>query len=258
MSCGEKSESVVNKIVVVQKLTILFGGRAIKLLEEHFPDAKLLLSVRHPVKWFESYYNYRVEQNELSILKGTPNELIGELKCKGCRRHFVLSTAKGRFHRYIARLHKTPLTDADEMQWLESSNHQQEKPRLEKTMKKMNNPVFFLEMSQLADANETRSKLLRHDLQKFLGLKTAFPGDGIPKVRPTRKEIQENPLNVSRIDICDEAYLPVRTELMYISRNASKWLRNHFLLSDGVFVSSREHLVEILGGWMHDPCQRRN
>lgn len=220
------------------------------MLPEHFPNARLVVSVRHPVKWFESYYNYRLEQNELSILKGTPNELIGELKCKGCKQHFVLSTAKGEFHRFLARLHKTPLSSPEEIKLL-SRNEKWE------TMTEIHNPIFFVEMSQLGDNNETRSGILRRDLQDFLGLKTAFLENEIPKVRPTRNTIKDNPVNFTKIDICDEEHSPVRTELMHISRNASEWFRQYFLKSDEVFVSSREHLLEILKGWMEDPCQHR-
>lgn len=237
-------------------LTVLRSStRGNLFLHKHFPDAKIIVTVRHPLLWFESYYNYRLEQNELMLLKGTPNELIGELTCRGCKMHFILSTAKGRFHRYLARLHKTPLSDPDELQWL-GSPHGQEKPPLE-NMIKINNPVFFMEMSQLGDSNETRSKQLRRDLQKFLGLKTEFHGNEIPKIRPSRAIIQKYPQNFTRVNLCEDEYLPVRTELMQTSRNASIWFRKYFLQSNEVFVSSREYLVEILEGWMEDPCQQR-
>jgi hypothetical protein len=65
---------------------------------------------------------------------------------------FILSTAKGSFHQYLAQLGKTPLSDSKELTLLDRA-------RLN-DVKKMPNPVFFLEISQLGDANVTRSEIL--------------------------------------------------------------------------------------------------
>ncbi len=152
------------------------------VLQEYFPNTKIIISVRHPVLWFESYYNYRLQQKEFSILKGTPNELIGELDCNGCQNSWILSTAKGRFHRYLARLLKTPLSDPTEMQLL-GVPHRRDKLPL-KQLSKTKNPVFFMELTQLGDTDEVRSGQFRHDLQTFLGLETEFPVESLPHVHP--------------------------------------------------------------------------
>ena len=35
--------------------------RAIRLLREYFPQTRLLVGIRHPILWFQSFYNYRIQ-----------------------------------------------------------------------------------------------------------------------------------------------------------------------------------------------------
>jgi hypothetical protein len=35
--------------------------RAINKLSDHYPQTKLIIGLRHPVRWLESFYNYRVQ-----------------------------------------------------------------------------------------------------------------------------------------------------------------------------------------------------
>jgi hypothetical protein len=247
----------LRKISKVQPVKIGFrcphyiqSGKGIQLLKEpFFSEAKIILSVRHPVEWFESYYNYRLEQQQPGLLKGTPNELIGNLECKGCNAMWILSTAKGVFHHYIARLKKTPLNTGREMGLLAPFGG------IENWGKGAPNKVFFLEIAQLGDTNETRQSFFRKDMQEFLGLKRELTP--MVHVRPGEKNKKPSNANFTRLDICKDEYLPVRSELMRISRNASIWFREYFLKSEDVFVSSREYLVELLDDWMADPCSKR-
>jgi hypothetical protein len=56
------------------------------------------------------------------------------------------------------------------------------------------------------------------------------------------------------IDICDERYGLVRAELMKNAIAASRWIREYFLESPDVTVSSPEYFRSLLEGWMTDPC----
>ena len=35
--------------------------RAVRIIREYFPKTKLLVGMRHPVLWFESFYNFRIQ-----------------------------------------------------------------------------------------------------------------------------------------------------------------------------------------------------
>ena len=140
------------------------------------------------------------------------------------------------------------------------------------------NPVFFMEMSQLSDEDEERSSNFRYDLARFLGLpnpNTIIPSK-ITKSMPNfnrdgnkvdtdddDQAIKEEERKRHKIDICDARYQPLREELMSISRNASLWFRNYFMIygpkQGNVFISNYEHLHETFETkWMIDPCIERN
>jgi hypothetical protein len=187
--------------------------------------------------------------NQLFLLKGRPNELIGD---QLCGRHLCgptyLSTSTGTFHKYLASLSKTPMTSTEELDLLT--------PFLPKRWRKVAspNPIFFLELSQLGDTNQTRAAQFRRDLQKFLDLDQELPP--VPNVRPIdrRSNVKKN---VSNFEICSDNHIPLRTELMKISRNASIWFRDFFLQSEDVIVSSQSYLEELFESWMVDPCDSK-
>jgi hypothetical protein len=56
------------------------------------------------------------------------------------------------------------------------------------------------------------------------------------------------------IDICDAQYGPLRIELMKNAVDASRWIREYFLRSPDVTVSSPEYFRRLLKEWMQDPC----
>jgi hypothetical protein len=158
-----------------------------------------------------------------------------------------LQTATGEFHRYLAAMKKTPLSDPVELTllspfWNRNWNISH--------LPRMPNPVFICEISQLDDKNETRRATFRKDFQNFLGLATEFPP--IPHVRPGGgKRLNQD----KRINICDEQFAPVRAELMNVARHASLWLRRYFMRSEDVYYSSGNYLDELLQRWMIDPCE---
>lgn len=222
----------------------------IRMLAEVFTETKVMVSVRHPILWFQSYYNYRMEWNDTHLLVGSPNDLIGNLEGAFASdvSPWILQTATGEFHRYLSALKKTPMTDPEEIMllspfWDRNWNIS--------TLPKTSNPIFLCEISQLGDKNATRQAQFRKDLQQFLGLASEFPE--IQKVRPgySSKVYNED----KKINICDETFSPVREELMNVARHASIWLRKYFMQSEEVYYSSGEFLDESLQKWMDDPCK---
>ena len=52
----------------------IMKAHALQLIGQHFPKTKLIVGLRHPVHWFESFYNYRVAYNVTML---PPEDLIG-------------------------------------------------------------------------------------------------------------------------------------------------------------------------------------
>jgi len=192
---------------------------------------------RHPVLWFESFYNFRVRHN----YSMPPAETL-----LGKRKHgdHDVCTDESKFHLHLDNLGKTART-SEEMKLLSWDPNDKEKHKLPK----MKNPVFLYEINQLHDENRTRADLYRSDLKTFLGLKE--------DLRPIALDKSTTSDKTKAINICDAKYRFVRAELMKNAVEASKWIRTYFLQSPDVSVSSPEHFVELLKDWLVDPCAER-
>lgn len=214
---------------------------------QHAPKTKLIVTVRHPVLWFESFYNYRVVNNELWSIKGEPNSLTTNTTFKA---NYV-NAATGAFHRYLAHLGKTAL-DTDERMLLNGFLDHDE---LVDSPPLVPNPVLLLETRQLGDTNETRSVQLLQDIQSFLGFKEPLQpiqhANSLTAVKEKKRRRNKIPL----LHICDNEYHIIKEEMMNVARNASTWIRTYFLKSPDVFVSSPDYFEHLMESWMQDPCQ---
>ncbi len=75
------------------------------ICKTYFPTTKVIVGIRHPVMWFESFYNYQVGR--------TTSSLSGK-----CESHQKVCTDRARFHAALARLRKTPLVEKKEVDLL--------------------------------------------------------------------------------------------------------------------------------------------
>jgi hypothetical protein len=222
--------------------------RSIRLLSKWFPKTILIVGIRHPVLWFESLFNFKVQNLPEHIPSnhwGDPNNLVGA--CEDPGQFNCVGTHKGLFHVHLALLGKTNQTKQLEEQY----------KGLGGKISPTSNPVFLFDVDQLNDANVTRNAIFQRDLQNLLGLKQGL-GQPPPRHRPgkvLRPKLQAKREKL-KIRICDDKYAPLRKELMRIAREASEFIRNSgFLDHPDVRVSSREYLEHILETrWMKDPC----
>ena len=216
----------------------------------HFNKTKFILGVRHPVRWFESLYNFRLSfhthgRGKKVVMKPTA-KLIG-----GCSAGtYGVCTERARFDIAMAKLGKTLLTDEEKqvmnlnpnqrIQWKQFLNEQQKYDPLP-------NKVFLYDVEQLADLNETRSYLFRNDLRNYIGSKTEFS----PMIKIST---QGRKRNVTKINICDKEHKDVRSELVDIGAKASRWISDYFIKSPDVIISSPEFFLASIKSWGTDPC----
>ena len=212
-------------------------GGAMQYISELFPRTKLIVGVRHPIRWFESFYNFRLQRGKKMP---PPYELL-----KRNRNGFGVKAAN--FHLHLARLSKVNMTSASQLALQVDFTTELNK------LPPVPNQVFLYDMEQIADKNETRSSLFRRSLQHYLGLRHEMS----PIVQANKGQRKPPPKGYKYINICDVEFDQLRAELLAVSRRASTWIRTYFLHAKDVHVSSREHLEEILELWMHDPCDER-
>jgi hypothetical protein len=133
-------------------------------------------------------------------------------------------------------------------------------PIYRRRIKPMHNPVFLFDLHQLGDANETRRALFRRDLASFLdvdpaGYRTELTAD-LDHISPGKVWDAETQAlkDKKKIDICDIQHMKTRAELLRHARLSSRWIRQVFIKSSGVYSSSPEFLEALLAKWMDDPC----
>jgi hypothetical protein len=125
-----------------------------------------------------------------------------------------------------------------------------------KTTLPTRNKIFLVETSQLVDQDWFRQEQLLQDLQVFLNLKDPFQ-NGIPPPHPAARKHDQDIRDRRKIDICQAEFVNLREELMQGARESSLWIRERFLKSPDVFVSSPEFVQQALLSWMDDPCDKR-
>jgi hypothetical protein len=244
---------------------------------EYWPKTKLIVGIRHPVHWFESLYNFRIQnlstkQNHTTFPR--PNKLIG--RCY--RSSYNACTFKGEFGLFLRNLGKTLALHNER----DSVTGSYQVTELEKRMYRasgMNtdiqtpvpNPVFVFDLHQLSDDNPSRVTRFRYDLEQFLELNNsnnkASPLPAMPVHHTPGKTWRhhqdyaqvQSTKNNQKINICDTEHIPVRIELMRIARASSVWIRQYLLDDEtlrtaGVLVSSPHYLRELIQEWMVDPC----
>ena len=210
--------------------------------ERYFGQTKLIVGIRSPLSFFQSFYNFRAVNTPWKELLPT-NKLAkrcipGSLGICGWRASFV---------DFLFKLGKTPGTA-------------QERELLELNLKRNNvGEIFLYDLNQLSDTNKTRARQFRQDLASFLGLEGEMPP--IPHVNTLGRfdyiDAWKKEAHKRKINICDDEHDYARRILQDKTIRTSKWIREYFLQSDEVFVSSRDYFTEILEGWMENPCLNR-
>lgn len=199
-------------------------------LRTYWPHTKFVVGVRHPVKWFESFYNFNTRQGN----KLPPAETM--LQGPGID--------KARYHEHLANMGKTRLVDREEYELLGGITQVVTPPV-------MSNEVFLYEVSQPFDRNRTRAEQYAKDLSQFLGLEQPL--------EPIVPRTSSGGNFHYAIDICDDKFVDLRAELMNIGRNASKWISTYFMDLPDVTISDPDHFRnDILKSWLTDPCEDAN
>lgn len=222
-----------------------------------FPRTKLFVGVRHAIRHFESMYNFRVDSLNETIPH--PNYLIGA--CFQTSK--MVCTAKSEFAYHLLQLGKKHWNGTRPTTALEQEIVAPYRGRNTgvdpTTVPFLPNPVFLYEISQLDDSNKTRMAQFRRDVQDFLGVSQPMPP--LPMIRPGDGLYDDLPTQVVKealkIDICERQYIPLRRELMRLSRLNAEWMRDTFLQQQDVpiTISSPEYFVNTLvQSWDTDPC----
>lgn len=153
-----------------------------------------------------------------------------------------ICTDRANFHTNLAVFGKTNMSDTVERNLIRFRKYKYEDTY------QIDNPIFLYDVGLFYDNDTERMETFKTDLQHYLGLQAPMP-------EPTKKDAGKSSRPKPKaIDICTPEWDEVRKELVAIGKRASMWIRQYFLKSDQVVVSSRERFVEIVKEWKEDPC----
>jgi hypothetical protein len=215
-----------------------------------FPKTKFIVGLRHPILWFQSFYNFRITND---YIMPPPQQLIG--RCK--RAHQGVCTFRANF-----------------------SNHLQQ---IEPTRKVFVYHVDQLKLQQDTTNNNntstiTRATRFRQDLQMFLELSEPLE-DPMMWVQPGQTPAspqRARELKEKKINICDESYNELRRILLKQASHTATWMQTVWFhqspqtttttgtgtgttapnLYNNVHVSSPEYFHQLLNTWHVDPCDK--
>lgn len=223
--------------------TSLSFHRTLSMLNLRSPQTKLIVGVRHPVFYFESYYNYRVTELHTKMytnkVKKAPVPPIETLN--GSNVWLGVNTRMARFEVFLSQLGKTNMT-VTEIENLKSAPQMAVVPNSFK--------VFLYSLEQMDDDNTTLKQNFQNKLESFLGLKRPL---NIGHENDNLKIVEKNLYN-DTINICDTKYDELRNELVSQGIESQRWLRDKFLKSADVTVANRRHFLQTIQAWMYDPC----
>lgn len=205
----------------------------------HFaPNVKLIIGVRHPISFFQSYYNYRITSmhDKGKIVEVPPAEsLIGiEHQWKD------VSTDIVRFELGLMQLGKVELSEQQQRHLLSKGRQ----------MAKLPFQIFLYSIEQLEDTNGERASAFRGDMQRFLGLDgpITFTRENINHFVGAKKHPET-------IDVCEPSFDSLRALMVTQGNATKKWILEKFIKSDDVTVGgSEEHFGQLLSAWGSDPC----
>ena len=218
----------------------IHNPRALNAFAKYFPKTKLIVGLRHPVLWFESFYNYRTRNN---FTLPETDELIGNCIDTAAN----VCTEEIRYMDHLSILGKTDRTSPEELALLSPIN-----PKQQRLSSLFQNEVFLYEISQLDEVDLEMASQYRKDLQQFLGL-----DEPLSPIEEKLNAWEDSDFRDLEIDICDDIHEAVRADLMDIATKSSLWLRKYFVASPDVHVSSPQRFNELLEAWMIDPCIER-
>ena len=245
--------------------TLMFD-QSLMHLSTYFPKTKFIVSVRHPILWFQSNYNYKMRLNKYANdFKITPHNRIGECKAaitnlNGCTARQTCVAYKpgfgctdiSNFHIHLSRMGWTLRNSARELELLHK--------RLETTFDFSQSQMFLIELNQLdARKNSSQTDALVRDLESFLGmdpgsLSQIQPPEDTGTSKHEKKAQGKTHVLQRMINICNEEYSDLRNILLQQGQDASEWIQEFFLASPHVVVSNREYMIHLLEQWKKDPC----
>jgi len=210
--------------------------RVLTDLDARHSATKLIIGLRHPITWFESFYNFRTRTlslpNASSLIGGREVE-VGQIY-----------TAFAQYERYLMQLGKVDL-NANELMFLSGPEE------IDTEVLSIPNKIFVYSLEQFMDKNISRLDIFLNDLKIFMGFDEELSHDMLPK-----SNIHSTIEIPGLINICDNAHNDVRRELLQNAQGTVDWILERLSKAREVTIGNRENFFDIVKTWKTDPCNK--
>lgn len=210
------------------------------------PRTLVIVGIRHPILWFQSFWNMQAQNFPLDYYNITPynrTEICPRCRNgKGCPRGQLFCVARARFHLILAYLGKTPLNeterallaphDGDGGEHIQSQN--------------VRNTIFLYDQTELS----------KDDLWESLARLLHYPNGTIPHDSYHSSHGKKRDFETHTINICDAKYDDFRIVMMPYAYEMSRWFCEYFVVAPGVIVANVTRFCSIVRDYANDPCGR--
>lgn len=221
---------------------------------KHLPKTKLILGIRHPILWFQSFWNMQKKNSLLQFAQNDPYRITkpcdihnGRGCHNDCPRNQLFCVQRGAFHVSMARLGKTNLTTEERMLLSAKTYPLRAGANLENH--DIKNPVFLYEI------NELNEEYIWDALTEYLDLPEVLSHDKYVSSHGKSNRIEDT-------DFCNEKFDEFRAVMMLESYDLSTWLQHYFIplgeddTKEDVIIPKPERLRELVEEYKYDPCER--
>ncbi len=231
------------------KCPAFIQGGWLRAWSDHVPRAKLIVGIRHPMLWFQSFWNMQAANHLTGNVGNNPYNIMEPCKNKdgrgcrnGCPHSQLLCLNRARFHHSLAMLGKTELSD-QEMELLGPDDIDGGKNT---PNNKVRNPIFLYEQHMLGE------DYLWEDLRGYLGVDHPLKHD---------KRVSSHGKNPNLyLNFCNDTYDDFRAKMMPISYNVSLWLQDYFVplakneTRSDVIIPKPDFFTRMVESYKLDPC----
>ena len=220
-------------------------GTEINDFSKYVPRTKLIVGIRHPFKWFKSFWNMQAyrENAVASPYNRTTLCVKKRDRCRdSCPNGQLFCLHRARFHLGLAKLGKTNLTKEERM--LLAPNDVDGGMKLKS--KNIKNPVFLYEQEELSE------DYLWDDLATYLGV------ESIPHDAYHGSHGQANKIHA--VGFCLDEYDGFRSMIMPYAYELSEWIQKYFIpvandeSKSNVVIPRPDRMAELVENYKVDPC----
>jgi len=208
------------------------------------PRTKIIIGIRHPVLWYQSFLNQLAGNNLLRYANydTKPQQCKAGACLNGCPGKYWLCLSRARFHVALAEIGKTALSEEERK--ILAPNDIDGGGNL--TSKNIRNPIFLYEQTEL------KKDYVWDEMAKYLNV-AAIPHD---------KYISSHGLGKKKpMDLCGEKLDDFRAMLMPYAYDLSVWMQDYFIPvakneSSDVTIPDPDTFIALVEEYKKDPCGR--